>query len=310
MAVSNSLTQTAKKTALTAYLNQSAVRDQINGILGSKRGTPFITSLVASVQMTPALRDCTNSSLLSAALIGESLNLSPSAALGQYWIIPYVNKKAGVTEARFQMGAAGYRTLAMRSGQYTDIDFIVVREGEYKGRDKFTGKQKFEFIEDDDEREKLPIAGFLAYFELVNGFKKSVFWTLNKMLEHANRYSQAFNLETYRKIQNGEIPQSEMWKYSSPWYTDTVSMAEKTLIKHLLSKYGILSTDLITAVTSDDAVIREDGTPDYVEMEEVTVSTAKKEEPIMPPPVEKKPEQGGAPETPEEAAAIAGALFK
>jgi recombination protein RecT len=309
MAVSNSLTQTTKKTGLTAYLNQSAVKGQIESILGSKRGTAFITSIVAAVQNNPTLSECSNSSILSAALLGESLNLSPSNALMQYFLIPFNNKKTGIKEAQFQLGAAGYRALAMRSNQYADIDFIEVHEGEYKGRDKFTGKQKFEFIEDEVEREKLPVVGYLAYFELVNGFRKSVYWTKQKVIEHANRYSQSFNADIYYKIQEGKIPQSEMWKYSSPWYTSFSAMAEKTLIKHLLSKYGILSTDLVTAVTSDDAVIREDGTPDYVEMEEVTVSTAKKEEPIMPPPVEKKPE-GGAPETPEEAATIAGALFK
>ena len=319
MAVGNSLAQATKKTGLTAYLNESAVRDQINGIVGSKRGTAFITSIVAAVQNNPGLRECTNSSILSAALLGESLNLSPSTALSQYWMIPYKNNKTGTTEARFQMGAAGYRALALRSGQYRDIDFIVVHEGEYKGRDKFTGKQKFEFIEDDDEREALPVVGYLAYFELLNGFRKSIFWTHKKMLEHANRYSQAFNLEAYNKIQSGKMPQGEMWKYSSPWYTDFAGMAEKTLIKHLLSKYGILSTELITAVTSDDAVINDDGTPNYVEMEDTTVVTAKnepKEEPIMPPPVEaevvenpKKPEKKAA-QPAEDVDAIAAQLFK
>lgn len=318
MAVSNSLTKASGKTALTAYLNETAVRDQINSIVGSKRGVTLITNLVSAVQYNPALKDCTNSSLLSATLIGESLNLSPSAALQQYYLIPYKNNKIGVTEAKFQMGAAGYRALALRSGQYKDIDFIVVHEGEYKGRDKYTGKQVFEFIEDDDEREKLPISGFLAYFELLNGFRKSVFWTYNKMLEHANRYSQSFNLEAFKKIQNGEIPQSEMWKYSSPWYTNTIGMAEKTLIKHLLSKYGILSTELVTAVTSDDAVINPDMTPNYVEMEDTTVSTAKNEEPIMPPPVEvevvekpeKKKSEPKETHTAEDVEAIAASLFK
>ena len=320
MALNNSLTQQKKNTGLTAYLNETAVRDQINSIVGSKRGLTLITNLVSAVQSNPALKDCTNSSLLSATLIGESLNLSPSAALQQYYLIPYNNKKTGTKEAQFQMGAAGYRALALRSGQYRDIDFIVVHQGEYKGRDKFTGKQVFEFIEDDDEREKLPIAGFLAYFELLNGFRKSVFWTYNKMLEHANRYSQSFNLETFKKIQNGEIPQSEMWKYSSPWYTNTIGMAEKTLVKHLLSKYGILSTELITAVTSDDAVINEDGTPNYVETEDVTVITAKNEEPapvvekveaeVVETKPEKKKAEPKAAQPAEDVDAIAAALFK
>ena len=94
MAVNNSLVQKpAQKVGLTAYLNQDAVRAQINSIIGSKRGTSFITSIVSAVNANPALQECTNSSILSAALLGESLNLSPSAALGQYWIIPRNNKK-------------------------------------------------------------------------------------------------------------------------------------------------------------------------------------------------------------------------
>lgn len=322
MAVNNSLTKSKGSTSFTAYLNQDAVKAQIISVIGSKRGTPFITSLVSAVQANSLLKDCTNASLVSAALLGESLNLSPSASLGQFWLVPYLNKKEGIREAQFQLGANGYKQLAMRTGQYQDIDFIEVHEGEYKGRDKFTGKQKFEFIEDEDERESLPVVGYLAYFELTNGFRKSVFWTKQKMLEHANRYSQSFSLEAYNKLQNGEIPQSEMWKYSSPWYTSFTAMAEKTLIKHLLSKYGILSTDLVTAVDADNAVINPDMTRNYVEVEDTLVQTGKNEpsEPAQPEKVEAeivekpkkadKPVVQGAPETPEEAEAIANALFK
>lgn len=311
MAVSNSLVQ--KKTSFTAYLNQDAVKAQIMSVIGSKRGTPFITSLVSAVQANPMLKECTNSSLLSAALLGESLNLSPSASLGQFWLIPFNNKKEGIREAQFQLGANGYKQLAMRTGQYQDIDFIEVHEGEYKGRDKFTGKQKFEFIEDEDEREKLPVVGYLAYFELTNGFRKSVYWTKQKMIEHANHYSQAFRMEDYKKIQEGKMPQSEMWKYSSPWYTNFSAMAEKTLIKHLLSKYGILSTDLVTAVDADNAVINPDMTREYVEMEDTVVQTGKAE-PVMPEPVtvEAEPvkETKGKAEEEEDTDAIAATLFK
>lgn len=280
MAVSNSLTNRTQKMGMAAYLNQDAVRQQINSIIGSKRGTSFIASVVSAVQATPTLQECTNSSIVAAAMLGESLNLSPSAALGQFWIIPYNNKKKGVKEAQFQLGANGYKQLAMRTGQYKDIDFMVVYEGEYKGRDKYTGKQIFEFIQDDDEREALPIAGYLAYFELNNGFRKSVYWTKSKMEKHASQYSQAFDLEAYRKIQAGQIPQSEMWKYSSYWYSNFNGMAEKTLIKHLLSKYGILSTEMIQAVDADMAVINDDGTRNYVEFEEAPAPAAEpKKEP-------------------------------
>lgn len=268
MAVNNTLAKRpAQKLGMTAYLNQDAVKAQITSIVGSKRGTSFITSIVSAVQANPALQECTNQSILSAALLGESLNLSPSASLGQFWIIPFNNKKKGVKEGQFQLGANGYKQLAMRTGQYKDIDFIEIHEGEYKGRDKFTGKQVFEFIEDDDVRETLPVVGYMAYFELLNGFRKSVYWTKAKMEKHADQYSQAFNLASYKKLQKGEIPENELWKYSSYWYSNFAGMAEKTLIKHILSKWGILSTELITAMDADMAVIHEDGTKDYVENE-------------------------------------------
>lgn len=271
MAIKNSLTKTKTeppKLGMSAYLNREDVKANINSTLGGKRGLSFITSIVSAVQSTPALQECTQPSILQAALLGETLNLSPSAALGQYWLVPYNNKKKGVKECQFQLGANGYKQLAMRTGQYRDIDFIEIHEGEYKGRDRLTGKQIFEFIEDDDIREGLPVVGYMAYFELLNGFRKSVYWTKSKMENHADKYSQAFNLATLRKIEAGEIPTNEMWKYSSYWYTNFAGMAEKTLIKHLLSKWGILSTELIAAIDADNSVINEDGTKNYVETED------------------------------------------
>jgi recombination protein RecT len=269
MAVKNSLTKTEpQRLGMSAYLNREDVKANINSTLGGKRGLSFITSIVSAVQSTPALQECTQPSILQAALLGETLNLSPSAALGQYWLVPYNNKKKGVKECQFQLGANGYKQLAMRTGQYRDIDFLEIHEGEYKGRDKLTGKQIFEFVEDDDIREGLPIVGYMAYFELLNGFRKSVYWTKSKMENHADKYSQAFSLEALRNLEAGKIPANEMWKYSSYWYTNFSGMAEKTLIKHLLSKWGILSTELIAAIDADNSVINEDGTKTYVETED------------------------------------------
>lgn len=296
MTVNNSLAKVTqqRRLGMTAYLNQDAVKQQINSIVGGKRGTAFITSIVSAVQATPALRECTNPSILSAALLGESLNLSNSPSLGQFWIIPFNNKKKGVKEAQFQLGANGFKQLAMRTGQYKDIDFLEIHKGEYKGRDKYTGKQVFEFIEDDDEREALPVIGYMAYFELMNGFRKSVYWTKTKMEKHADKYSQAFSLDAYRKLQEGKIPQSDLWKYSSYWYSNFAGMAEKTLIKHLLSKWGILSTELITAIDADMAVINEDGSKDYVDNDDsiIDAEPQQSEEPQPEPrqEAEKKPE--------------------
>lgn len=294
MSVNNQLAkkdQGEQRLGMATYLKQDAVRNHINSILGSSKGTSFITSIVSAVQATPALKECTNQSILSAALIGESLNLSNSPSLGQFWMIPYKNKKKGTVEASFQLGANGFKQLAMRTGQYLDIDFMVIHEGEYKGRDPKTGKQIFEYISDDDIRESLPVIGYRAYFELLNGFTKSVYWTKKKMEDHADRYSQAFSIEAYHKLQNGQIPQSDLWKYSSYWYSNFDGMAEKTLIKHLLSKWGILSTELRTALESDMTIEHDDGTKDYVDTEEYAVEVEEPQTKEQPKEQLKEPQQ-------------------
>lgn len=280
MAVGNSLVQKNTKVGFTAYLTNDAVKDQIAKVVGGKDSARFISSIISAVQVNPALQECENSSILSAALQGEVLKLPPSPQLGYFYMVPFKNKKKGTVEAQFILSAKGYKQLAMRSGQYVDIDVIYVREGEYIGRDKFSGKQKFEFIEDDDVRESLPVIGYLAYFETVNGFKKSIYWTKQKMEKHADRYSQAFSIESYRKLQTGQIPESDLWKYSSYWYTAFDEMAEKTMIRQLLSKWAILSTDIVQAMEADNAIINADGSKTYVETLEAESS------PVTPAPVE------------------------
>lgn len=272
MAVNNSLVPKAQqKVGLTAYLSNDAVKAQIAKVVGGKDSTRFISSIISAVQVTPALQECTNSSILSGALQGEALKLPPSPQLGFFYLVPYKNKKKGVTEAQFILSSRGYKQLAMRSGQYADIDVIYIHEGEYLGRDKYTGKQKFEFIENDDERDALPIIGYLAYFETINGFRKQLYWTKDKMEKHANRYSPAFSIDAFRKLQKGEIPESEMWKYSSYWYTAFDEMAEKTMIRQLLSRWGLLSTEMAMGFDTDNTVSNEEGVKEYVETEAMEV---------------------------------------
>ena len=274
--VSNSLS--TRKVGLTAYLTNEAVKDQITKVVGGKNSTRFTSSIISAVQVNPALQECDNASILSCALQGEALQLPPSPQLGYYYMVPFNDKKKGIKVAQFILSARGYKQLAMRSGQYVDIDCIYVREGEYVGRDKYTGKQKFEFVEDDVEREKLPVIGYLAYFETKQGFRKQLYWTKEQVEKHADRYSQAFSLETYNKLKRGEIPKSDLWKYSSYWYTAFDEMAEKTVIKKLLKDWALLTTELEQAIESDQAVIREDGTKEYVELVEAPQSVQKIED--------------------------------
>ena len=303
MAVNNSLTQSkgTSRLGLTAYLTQDAVNAQIAKVVGGKNATRFISSVISAVQTNPQLQECTNQSILSAALQGEALNLPPSPQLGYFWMVPYNNKKKGCKEAQFQLSAKGYKQLAMRTGQYLDIDVLYIHEGEYLGRDKFTGKQKFEFIEDDDVRESTPIIGYLAYFEMLNGFKKQLYWTKSKMEKHADKYSQAFSLEAAKKLAEGKIPQSDLWKYSSYWYTSFDEMAEKTMIRQLLSKWGMLSTEMAQAYDADMAVINEDGSKEYVDNQPDVIDSEEINQEV----------QNAQQEAPEQsnAGSVAGELF-
>lgn len=273
MAVKNEVAEVKKqKAGIAAFLAGDKVRANVMQVVGAKNTTRFISSVVSAVQTNAALAECSNSSILSAALLGEALNLSPSPQLGQFYMVPYKRKdKQGnviAIDAQFQLGAKGYKQLAMRSGQYLDLDVIHIRQGEYLGRDKYTGKQRFEFIEEDAIREELPIVGYLAYFETRNGFKKQIYWTKEKMEKHADTYSQAFHLEDYHRLQNGEIPKNELWKYSSFWYKNFDEMAEKTMIRQLISKWGIMSIEMESGFTRDMSVIDEEGNPQYVDYEQ------------------------------------------
>lgn len=251
MAVSNSIVKKDKPT-FTAAISSSGYQKLIaNTIKDPKRANRFIASVTSAVTTNPMLAECEASSIVSSALLGESLELSPSPQLGQFYLVPYNDNKTGTKKAQFQLGVAGYKQLAMRSGQYLDIDTIEVREGEYLGKDSSTGKPRFSFIEDDEEREKLPVIGYLAYFELLNGFKKSVYWSKTKIENHADKYSKAFSLKTFKDIEAGKIPEKDMWKYSSPWYSSFNDMALKTVLKNLLSKWGILSISMQTAIEED-----------------------------------------------------------
>ena len=270
MVVQNSLVNRNQKGGLTAYLTQDAVKNQINKVVGGKNGTRFVSSIVSAVQTTPALQECTNPSILSAALLGEALNLSPSPQLGQFYMVPFKNKKKGVTEAQFQLGYKGYIQLAIRSGYYKTLKVIAITEGELIRYNPVEEEIEVSLIEDDIEREETPTAGYYAMFEYENGFKKSMYWSKKKMLAHADKYSAAFSAKSLELLEAGKIPDSEKWKYSSFWYKDFDGMAMKTMLRQLISKWGIMSIDLQTAIDKDMAIIREDGTADYVDYQQET----------------------------------------
>lgn len=277
--MTNAVTQSKPK--FSVVIQSDKYKKLINNTLGDpNKATRFIASISSAVATNPQLQECEPNTIVAGALVGAALDLSPSPQLGQYYLVPFKNNKKGTIEAQFILGAKGYKQLAIRSGQYKDLDFIEVRDGEYLGRDEETGKQRFKFISDEALRESKPIIGYLAYFELLNGYRKQIYWSKEKMLNHADKYSKAFNKNDYEKLLAGQIPEKDMWKYSSYWYQDFDGMSEKTLYRQLISKHGVMSIEMQEAYTKDMAVMKEDGTYDYVDNpnEDEPVPEAKTEE--------------------------------
>lgn len=263
--------QLVKKETFSQYLTKDSIKSKINAIVGSDKGASFISGLLSAVQTNPALQSCTQASLLNCALLGHSLNLSPSPQLGHYYIVPYDNKKLGITEGQFQLGYKAYIQMALRTGQYKTISVIDVKEGELKSFNRLTDEIELEFNENDYEREKLNTVGYVAYFKLINGFEKTLFWTREKMELHADKYSKAFSLKGMQDLKAGKVADKDMWRYSSFWYKDFDGMAFKTMLRQLISKWGIMSTEMELAFKSDMAVIRDDNTFDYVDNDSETI---------------------------------------
>lgn len=273
MAVQNSLQkQPQKRLGIGAYLTQDAVKERINQVVGGKDGQRFISAVVSAVQTNPALQECSQPSILSAALLGEALKLSPSPQLGQYYMVPFNDKERGKV-AQFQLGYKGYIQLAIRSGQYKKLNVLAIKEGELVKFDPLNEEIEVHLIEDEDLREQAETVGYYAMFEYTNGFRKAIYWSKKKMEAHAIKYSQGFAADKRK---------GTAWTF---WSKDFDGMAYKTMLRQLISKWGIMSIEMLSAIDSDMAVINEDGTktyvdndPDVIVMEPTSVSEEPAEE--------------------------------
>lgn len=251
MAVQNSLAKSQQRLGITAYLTQDAVKNQINNVIGGKDGQRFISAIVSAVNVNPALKECTNQSILSGALLGESLKLSPSPQLGQYYLVPFNDNSKGCKVAQFQLGYKGYIQLAIRSGQYKKLNVLAIKEGELVKFDPLNEEIEVNLIQDEETREKAETIGYYAMFEYNNGFRKAIYWSKSKMENHAITYSKGYKAK----------------KGYTFWEKDFDGMAYKTMLRQLISKWGIMSIEMQSAIDADMSVINEDGTKDYVETE-------------------------------------------
>ena len=288
MAVQNNLVKQGAKPKFTAVINSDGYKRMINNTLGNpQKASRFVTAITSAVSTNPALAECEASTIVSAGLLGEGLNLSPSPQLGQYYLVPFNDKKNNRKVAQFQLGYKGYIQLAIRSGQYKKLNVLPIKEGELISFNPLEEEIQVQLIEDETVREQAETIGYYAMFEYTNGFKKAMYWSRQKMESHAEKYSQGYRAH----------------KGYTFWEKDFDAMACKTMLRQIISKWGIMSIEMQKALESDTGVIQENGTVDYID--------APSEEVPAPPPVqqpevvEAKPNET-TPEEPDNFADILG----
>ena len=232
-------TEIEKQAGISVVLKQSSVQQRISEVLG-ERASQFSSSIISLVNANAQLKAADPRSIVAAAMIAATLDLPVNKDLGFAHIIPY----SGV--AQFQIGYKGLIQLAMRSGQYKHLNACEVCEGELIGSNKLTGEVNI----DPAKKTSDTIIGYAAYMELLNGFRHSIYWSVDDVNKHAKRFSQA--MKNNRK--------------DSPWFTSFEVMAKKTLIKSLLSKWGPLSVAMQKAITEDQSVHRDiDAEGEYID---------------------------------------------
>lgn len=216
-------TAAAVKTASTlgVMIGSQSVQQRFEKMLG-KKSAGFLSSLLSLVNNNSLLVKANPRSVLAAAATAASLDLPVNPSLGKAWIVPYKGA------AQFQLGYKGVIELAQRSGRMKFITMQPVYEGEIRDWNRFTETYT------PGERESDNVVGYFASFELLNGFRKSAYWTKDEVIRHAKRFSKAFN--------------------SGPWQSDFDAMACKTVLLSIMKTYAPMSIEMQNAVEMDGKV--------------------------------------------------------
>lgn len=262
---SSNAMQTRQTPRFSVAIQTKGYQDMINNTLKDpKRQHRYVAAITSAVATNPALQECDAATILAGSLLGESLNFAHSPQLGQYYLVPFDDKRRGCKVAQFIMGYRGFLQLAIRSGKYKRINVLPIKQGELKHYSRLTGEIEVEEIQDDIVREATPTMGYYAMFEHTDGFRKEIYWSYEKMLAHADRYSAAFSALKYKELLDGKVPERDLWKYSSFWYKDFDAMACKTMLRQLISKWGVMSIELQQAFDADGYVVSQDKNGEFV----------------------------------------------
>jgi len=246
-----------KTVSVKSFFSQENVRSKFEEIMGNKqKSAAFVSSVLSVVSSNPSLQKAEPQSVYMAAMMAATLDLPINQNLGFAYIIPYKQKKDGqfVDVAQFQLGAKGFKQLALRSGQFKTISDAVIYEGQLVSQDPLKG-----FVFDFTKPATGKVIGYASYFSLINGFEKTYYMTKEQVEAHAKKYSKTYSYE------------------SSTWKKDFDGMALKTVTKMNLSKYAPLSVEMQKATIADQAIIKDVDTLD-VDYSDAGVSEITNEE--------------------------------
>ncbi len=211
-------------------MRSPGVAAKIKDVLGNEKvAAGFISSVISIANGNKLLRKADPMTVVGAAMVAATLQLPVVPTIGLAYIVPYKG------QAQFQIGYKGLIELAERSGQFKNIIDEVVYEGQLVRKNKFTG----EYVFDEDAKKNDRVIGYMARFDLINGFSKTIFWTIAEVQAHANKFSQAYR--------SG---------YDCPWKSDFDAMARKTVLKALFSKYAPKSIQMQNAIAFDQAAVK------------------------------------------------------
>lgn len=229
MEQTQAITQQPQK-SLADIMRSPGIAKKVTEMFGKESiAAGFISSVLSIANGNNALRKADPMTVVGAAMVAAQLKLPIVPTIGLAYIVPYKG------QAQFQIGYKGLIELAERSGQFKCIIDEVVYEGQLISKNRFTG----EYVFDEDAKVSDKVIGYMARFDLINGFSKTIYWSRAEIEAHATKFSQSFR--------SG---------YDSPWKSDFDAMARKTVLKALFSKYAPKSIDMQTAITSDQAVVK------------------------------------------------------
>ena len=210
-------------------MDSPTIKKRFEEVLNEK-APQYMSSIVNLVNSDTNLQKCEGMSVIASCMVAATMDLPVDKNLGYAWVVPYGNR------AQFQMGYKGYIQLALRTGQYKAINVVEIREGELVSWNPLTEEIEVDF----SKRESDAVIGYAGYFKLINGFEKTVFWTKEEVNSHANKFSKTINSK------------------NSVWKSNFDAMAKKTVLRNLLSKWGILSIEMQKAYTADENLVNKE----------------------------------------------------